>query len=118
MGAFSDDMAATALELLTEFGQSISVTRDVVGDYSDLTGTVSDSSDTTYSGYGYPENYSAFNIDNVLIQQNDIKLTFSSTTEPLVSDIFTVGSLAYTAINVEKITAQGENIIYIVRLRQ
>lgn len=116
--SFATNMAATALRLLTNYGQSVSVVRDVIGAYDTATGTVTDSSDTNYSGYGYPEGYSSYLIDGVVIEQQDIKLTFSSTTTPLVDDIFTVGGVAYTAQNVERITAQGSNIVYIVQLRQ
>ncbi len=116
--SFASNLTATALRLLTTYGQSISVTRDVIGAYATATGTVTDSNDTTYSGYGYPQNYNSFQIDGSLIKQQNILLVFSSTTTPLVDDIFTVSSIAYTAQNVEKITAQGSNIVYQVQLRQ
>lgn len=115
---FASNLTATALRLLTNYGQSVSVVRDVIGAYAVSTGTVTDTGDTSYSGYGYPEAYQSSFIDNILVKQQDVKLTFSSTTTPAVDDIFTVGGIAYTALNVEKITAQGSNIIYIVQLRQ
>ena len=115
---FTSNMAATTLRLLTNYGQAITVVRDVTGAYDSSAGTVTDSSDISYSGYGYPEQYASSLIDGVLVKQQDVKLTFSSTTSPAVNDIFTVSSVAYTALNVEKITAQGSNIVYIVQLRQ
>lgn len=115
---FATNMAATALRLLTTYGQSISVTRDVIGSYDSSTGTVTDSSDTTYSGYGYPSNYNSYQIDGTLVRQDDTLLIFSSTTAPVVNDIFTVGSQVLTVISVLKITAQGSNIVYKVQLRQ
>ena len=116
--SFASNLTATALRLLTTYGQSISVTRDVIGAYATATGTVTDSSDTAYSGYGYPQNYNSYLIDGVVIKQQDVLLIFSSTTAPAVDDIFTVSAVAYTAQNVEKITAQGSNIVYQVQLRQ
>lgn len=118
MGAFSDKMTATALRLLTNYGQSVSVVRDNIASYTVATGAVSDSGDTSYSGYGYPEQYNSYLIDGVNVKQQDVKLTFSSTTQPAVNDIFTVGGVAYTAQNVERITAQGNNVVYVVQLRQ
>lgn len=116
--AFSDDMFDVGQELLIELGQSISVTRDVIGAYAPATGTVTDSSDTTYSGYGYPTNYRTNQIDGTLVKADDTLLIFSSSTVPLVNDIFTVGSKVLTAINVQKITAQGNNVLFKVQLRQ
>ena len=116
--SFASNMAATALRLLTNYGQTVTVVRDVIGAYDSSAGTVTDSTDTSYSGYGYPEQYASSLIDGVLVKQQDIKLTFSSTTTPAVNDIFTVSSIAYTALNVEKITAQGSNVVYVVQLRQ
>lgn len=116
--SFSSNLYAVGLRLLTTYGQSVSVVRDVIGAYDTAAGTVTDSSDTTYSGYGYPEKYNSYLIDGTLVKQQDIKLTFSSTTTPLINDIFTLDGVAYTAQNVEKITAQGSNVIYIVQLRQ
>lgn len=115
---FSTNMKSVAERLLMAYGQSVSVVRDNIGSYDSSTGTVTDSSDTNYSGYGHPSNYQKQYIDGVLIQQGDVRLTFYSTTAPLVSDIFTVGGKAYTALNVETISAQGSDVYYIVQLRQ
>lgn len=116
--SFSSRLQATALRLLSEYGQSISVVRDVIGAYAVSTGTVTDSADTTYTGYGYTEDYNAYLIDNTVIKQQDVKLTFYSTTQPEVNDIFTVDGQGYTALNVQRVTAQGVNVVYIVQLRQ
>ena len=118
MEAFSTGLTAVGLRLLTTYGEAITVTRDVITSFSPANGTVSDGVDITYTGYGYPENYNNYSTDGLMVQQGDIKLTFSTTTQPLVNDIFTVGSVDYTALNVERITAQGSNIIYIVQLRK
>ncbi len=118
MGDFSDRMAATALQLLTTYGQSISAVRNVTNGYSPITGIVTDIMDTTYTGVGYPSNYNAKQIDGMLIQQDDILLILRSTTEPLLNDIITISGKAYTALMIQKITAQGSNIIYKIQLRQ
>ncbi len=118
MGAFRDNVYNSALRLLTNFGQSISATRDNVGAFVPALGTVSDLADTTYSGYGYPSNYNTLQIDGTLVQQNDTLLIFSSTTAPLVNDVFVVGSKSYTALSIQNVSAQGENVIYKIQLRQ
>lgn len=118
MGAFSDRLYSTALRLLKQYGEAVTAVRDNTSGYDPNTGIVTDTTDTNYSGFGYPSNYNKFNIDGNLIQQDDILLILSSTTEPLVNDIFTVQSKAYTALTIQKITAQGQKIIYKVQLRQ
>lgn len=115
---FATNMIATALRLLTAYGQSINVTRDVIASFAPTTGTITEGTDTTYTGYGYPSNYNASQVDGTLIRQDDTLLIFSSTTEPLVDDIFTIGAKVLTAMNVIKITAQGSNVVYKVQLRQ
>lgn len=116
---FSTDMYEVGLELLTELGEPITFVRDLVGSYSPMTGEVTDlSNNTPYTGYGHPSNYTLSQIDGTIIQQNDILLILSSADTPIVNDIFTVGSVAYTALSVQKIRAQGMNIIYKVQLRQ
>lgn len=116
--SLASDFQATALELLSELGQSISVTRDNVGNYTPADGTVTEQADTNYTGYGYPDNYNSFFVDGTLIKQDDVQLYFYSATEPRIDDLFTVGTKVYTALNVEKITVTGSNVMYIVQLRQ
>lgn len=118
MGTFSDGLTATSLRLLTAYGQSISVARTVTGAYAVSTGTVATTSTTTYTGYGLPTNYAAQQIDGTLIRQDGTLLIFSSTTVPEVDDVFTVGTKALTALNVQQINAQGANIVYRIQCRQ
>ncbi len=119
MGAFANNLSATAFKLLSTYGQLITGIRKNLEDYSELTGTVNELPSTEYTGFGYPENYTSYLIDNVLIKQQDIKLTLYSATEvPVVNDIITVSGVSYTAQNVEKVTAQGTDLIYIVQLSQ
>jgi len=116
--SFASDMRGTALSMLTQFGQSVSVTRDVVASFTPATGVVTEGTDTTYTGMGYPSAYKTSQIDGTLIRQDDTLLLFYSTTEPLVNDIFTVGTKVFTAISIQTVTAQGSNIMYKVQLRQ
>lgn len=118
MGTFSNNLIVVANRLLTNYGQTLTIVRDNIGSFNPSNGTVTDSSDTNYSGVGHPSNYDASQIDGTIVQQNDIRLFFYSATEPLVNDIFTIDTIAYTAQSVRKLKAQGDNIIYIVQLRQ
>lgn len=116
--AIAADLQIVAESLLDQFGFSITVTRDVIGAYNTSTGAVTDSSDTTYTGVGYPSQYRTTEIDGHVVQQGDMRLVFYSATVPLVNDIFSVNSKSYTALDVQRITAEAEDVIFIVQLRQ
>lgn len=125
---FATNLNATALRLLTSYGESVSVSRNSSNTYNTTTGEVSAGITTTFTGYGYPDSYNSYDMlsNNVaangvgaaLIKVGDIKLYFSSTTQPLVNDIFTVDGKAYTALNVQRVTAQGSDILYVIQIRQ
>jgi hypothetical protein len=70
---FYSDMAATAVELLEEFGQAVIVTRVEEGEYdpSDGTGT---STSTPYPGMGVALDYRQDQIDGTLIRQGDRRI--------------------------------------------
>lgn len=114
----SADLSAAGLSMLKQFGQAISVTRDAVGAFTPATGVVTEATDTSYTGYGYPSAYNVSQIDGTIVRQDDTKLIFSSTVEPLVNDIFTVGSKVMSAVDVVKVSVQGVNVLYKVQLRQ
>ncbi len=126
MGAFSDRMTATARRLLSppanyndqKYGQAISCGRILAGEYNPVTGEVDTSSTSSYSGYGYLSNYNQNQIDGTIIQQDDILLILSTATEPKLDDTMATAAKIYTAIAIQKITAQGNNVIYKVQLRQ
>lgn len=124
---FANRLTNTARRLLTKYGQPVNVTRDATANFDPSTGAVTDTTDITYSGVGYPTNYSDYllgrqagqvDIGETIIRRGDILLIFSSNTEPQVNDVFEVESFNYTALSVKKITAQGVNVIYKIQLRQ
>lgn len=112
------DLINISNQLLQTHGQSISVVRDNTGDFAPSAGTVADTGDAPYTGYGYPSRYKFNQIDGELINQKDTRLIFRSTTQPLVNDIFTFNDQSFTALDVQTITQAGVNILYIVQLRQ
>lgn len=117
--ALSDEMATAALTLLTKFGQAISVVRNT-NTYDPATGDVTGESTTSYSGVGYPSNYVKRYVDGSTVAQGDILLIFASDSgeDPRQGDVFTVGSIVYTAQNVQQVSVQGVNVVYKIELRQ
>lgn len=111
-------MQATASRLLTQYGETVSVSRPNVLFVDPTTGVASEAAPTAYTGVGHPSVYQKPYIDNVTILSTDVRLLFYSTTTPVAGDVFTIDDTDYTAVNVLKTRAQGENIIYTVQLRQ
>jgi len=115
---FQTDMYAVAYDILSELGQTITFTRDVVSDMNPMTGDVIDTTDTSYTGVGYPSNYNTYQIDGSVIQRDDVLLILNTPDAPLENDIFVINGKSYTALTIQNITAQGGNILYKVQLRQ
>jgi hypothetical protein len=117
MGSFSDRMKATANRLLIKYGQAIVFVRWATEEYNTETGEVEPVSSTTFSAMCHPGNYTIDEIDGILVQANDINAVVYSTTEPKIDDEATVDNVKYRVMNVEKIKAQGEAIVYRLQLR-
>lgn len=111
-------MQATASRLLTEYGETVTVSRANIVFVDPATGIATEGSPTNYSGVGHPSLYQKPYIDNVTVLSTDVRLLFYSTTTPIAGDVFTIDNTDYTAVNVFKTRAQGDNIIYTVQLRQ
>jgi hypothetical protein len=117
MGAFSTNLKGVANKLLTTYGQSISFVRWVTTEYNTATGGVDPVTSTTFSGLGHPSSYKLDEIDGQTIQVNDVKMIVYSTSEPKIEDEATVDSVVYRVMNVDKLQAQGEAIVYRLQLR-
>ncbi len=115
--SFSSRAQATTLRMLTKYGEAVTASRKVEGAYNVDTSATATSTDTTYSGYGYPDAYTAYEVDGDLIQASDIKLYYQTGTLPLTGDVLTVNSKAYRVMNVQPIRAQTSDCLYIVQLR-
>lgn len=116
--SFSSSLQNVANKLLTNYGQTVSVSRPNVVFLDPTTGIATETAPTNFSGVGHPSVYNIAFVNNTTIFNTDIKLSFYSATTPQAGDIFTIGTITYTAISVNKSTAQGNDIYYIVQLRQ
>jgi hypothetical protein len=117
MGVFSDNLQTVANRLLTNYGQSISFVRWTTTEYNVATGAIDPVNSTAFSGVVHPASYRTDEIDGQIVQVNDIKAIVYCTTEPLIGDEATVDSVKYRIMNVEKLNAQGEAIVYRLQLR-
>lgn len=117
MGTFSTNMKATANTLLTDKGESVTFSRWATSEYNVATGGIEPTTETTFTGVGHPMEYKATEIDGTTVEANDVKLLVYTTTQPLIEDTVTVGSVNYRIMRVEELRAQGEAIVYRLQLR-
>lgn len=117
MGAFSDRLTATALKLLKAYGQYVACHSEGYSAFDPATGEATATGLSDYDAWGYPSNYRLSQIDGELIRAGDVLLILSTTTVPQLNDIFDISGITYTALNIQKITAQGNDIIYKIQVR-
>jgi hypothetical protein len=111
------DLIIDVVEVLEDFGELCSFARHIEGAYSTDTLTTGSGTDTTFSGYGVPDFYKAYEIDGTVIQKTDSILYVRTSTAPLVGDVVTFNSVAYRVINVESTRFQGQTVLYKLQVR-
>lgn len=112
-------LLATSRKLLAQFGQRMTITRTVNGEYDPLTGT-SDTSIQTFfdNGVIFPMNESISNMPKSLIQAGDQQVFFQSTQAPIPTDVLTVRGVNYNVIAVEAMEPGGVNVLYELLVRR
>lgn len=122
MSAFSDNMAAIATSLITEFGETCSFSRNVLGTYDPSTSTSTIGSTTTFSGVCFQDAYNTAELDgSISIERSDIKLLVSpiATGEaPSISDTVTFSSVTYRIMNVDETTTNGVTVLFELQVRE
>ena len=116
-------IAVLADELLAEFGQPLTITTHVTGEYDPATGLTSFSA-TSHEGYGAVLDYGLHQSGmgaggDSLIQHGDKQLLLSPNviTPPLVDDIVTIGQLGYTIKNIKTVAPSGVPVLYDCNVR-
>lgn len=118
MTAFTDGLTATALRLLTKYGEAVSLSKTVEGSYNTANGTVGAGTTTTYTGYGAPTSYDKTEVDGEIIKATDIRLILNKTsTVPEQGDTCVLNGTTYRVLDVKHTRASGVDIVYILQLR-
>lgn len=119
MTTFAEEMQAVAIDLITEFGQSVSFSRVTEGTYNTSNSAPASGSTITYTAYGVPMDYSAFEISTKSVLSTDLKLLIHKTTQtPQVGDVATFGGVAYRVMDVNKEVANGQDIYFSLQVRK
>lgn len=107
--------AATARKLIANFGQDMTLTKEV---YNYDTGVLTSSTTTTDKGVILPYSNGVVSMSNGLIQASDQKVLINISVAPAPTDRLTVGTNVYSIINVEAIEPAGINVLYKLQVRK
>jgi hypothetical protein len=120
--SFYDEMASVADDLLTEFGQAVTIIRpgDTEGTRDDNTGIWTPSTPVTQTGTGVEEGYKAYQIngDSVLAGDGKFQLSpfaadGSAMTAAIVGATITIGGVVRRIITAEPYSPGG-TVLYII----
>jgi hypothetical protein len=116
--SFYADMANTANDLLGEFGQAVTLTRQAAGAYNTATGAATVTT-SVQTGIGAVFDYGTRDIDGTLVKQGDKKLLLSAIgiTAPVVDDTVTVNSVVYTITHIKTLSPAGTGVLITCNLR-
>lgn len=119
--AFYDEMAATALALITRFGRTIAVTRETAGGYDPATGGVTAPVLLSQTANGVVREYSHQHVDGTLIQAGDQRVILAASGmdfAPAPGDRITVGSLSLGVVSVQERNPGGTSLVYELQVRR
>lgn len=116
MSGMYDRAAATALKLLTKFGQSITLTSVTTGAYDPATGMQATTTSTS-TPKGLLTKHNARDVDGTLIMHGDKKLLLDASTAIKTDDTVTVGSTVYSIAGISEINPAGTRVMWICNVR-
>lgn len=118
MSALSDNLKATALRILTKYGEAVTFTRTTYDAYSPTTLSKPVISTTAFTGYAAPVDYANSNVPDDTIKQKDVKVYVNAvSTVPQVGDQLTLSSTNYRVMEVLKHVVNGTTVLYELVLR-
>lgn len=116
--SFYSNMAATALRLLTKFGQTVVFTRPTGDTFDPSLGSYSGGTTTTITGKGAAFDYKNSEIDGTIVQKGDVRVIFeASTVAPAQNDNCALDSINYRVMDVKPLSPGGTDVIFTVQLR-
>ena len=115
---FFSEMAETASELLSEFGQPAVFTYYSGAVYDPVLMTETTGTLETITGNGYPTNYNQNEVSDTIIS-SDIKLLCEKVSvKPQPNWECTLGGIKYRVMNSQAIGLTDDAVIYYVQLRK
>lgn len=113
------DLAATAVELLAEFGAPVTLVRVTPGAYDPETGT-STQTTTSHAGTGVKLDYQQDEIDGTLIRRGDQRVYMAPdlAVTPRTGDTLTIGGESWQVIESRPLAPAGAVVLHDVQVRK
>lgn len=115
--SFSSNLRKVAKNLLDNFGETATFNRELVTGYDPTTSSVTGTTLYSFEADVYPSSYINNEIDGVTITTEDTRLIVDAYQMPEVNDTVTFNSTTYRVLNVQQISAQGADVLYICQVR-
>ena len=117
--AFYADMAATALELLTEFGKTVTLVRVTGDSYDPVDGSDVAGSDASVTTTGLIKPYNDSLIDGTRILSGDKELVLSNEQVPTQTDKVTIDGENWAIVNIKTIKPDdATSVVYFCQVRK
>jgi len=109
-----------AAKQLKNFGVEITFTQEIEGSYDSVNDEDLTATTQVFTGYGYTENYSKYNLNGTTIKKGDVKLMLEATNIiPLVGAVASVNGLGnFEVIDVESVFINEDIVNYTLQLRK
>lgn len=120
MTDFYTEMAATAAELLAEFGAPVTLIRDSGGTFDPVTGTETGatSKELTPKPNGVLANYKTSLVDGTRIKTGDRLLILDTSQAPETSDRVKIGTAEWSIVNMKAVKPADTPLVHFVQVRQ
>ncbi len=115
---FYSGLATTAKDLLTKYGQVITITRTAGGSIDPVTGAVTAGSSVAYLPQGVLKEYKSNLIDGTRILATDRELVIDDTIKPELTDTISIGGILWTPISVSASNPAGTPLVYRIQVRR
>lgn len=119
--AVADDLYASALGLLTDMGEPMTIQRITPGAYDPATGSTGAPTTVNYPGQGRLGNYSDAVVDGTVIKQFDRRVTFVAVPQdfvPQIGDRLIVGEWTFAIINLKPREIGGNWVCFTMQARR
>jgi len=108
---------ATVIRLLTKYGQTVTLKRSSGLTLDPIIGATGTETVTEIETKGIVQEYSNKELEQSAIQSSDRKITLTSTQEPLLTDVISVGGKDFKPIRIETMNPAGVILAYKIQAR-
>lgn len=116
--SFYVEMAQTALELLGEFGQQVTIVRESGASIDPVTGATTPGTIQSWLVNGVMRAYPDAVIDGARIATTDRKLIIDSQIAPILSDTVIVGGESWHIESITTVSPAGIALAYMLQVRR